>query len=168
MCLLAQAGCPATAACWVRLLLCAQLVPTGGSDLSIRTTAANGKRCRLQRKLCRHGFLGCAWSYTNGTTDCRHFARHPCDVTTTCCSSAAAAAAAAPAVLRIKSVLLCCLPTREALLDLYAWRHPPHNLLVLWLLSALLLATGPFLLVGGVLAAVGLIWHNCKQVRPDG
>jgi hypothetical protein len=37
-------------------------------------------------------------------------------------------------------------------------------LLVLWLLSALFLATGPFLLVGGVLAAGGLMWHTYKQV----
>jgi hypothetical protein len=61
-------------------------------------------------------------------------------------------------------VLLCGLPTREALLYLYAWNYPPHNLMVVWLLGALFVRTGLFLLLGGVLAAAAILWHTRKQV----
>jgi hypothetical protein len=82
-------------------------------------------------------------------------------------TATATASAAVPAVLRIKSVLLCGLPTREALLNLYAWHFPPHNLLVLWLLGGVFLRTGLFLLLGMVLAAVAILWHTYKQVGTE-
>jgi hypothetical protein len=45
--------------------VCVQLVPTGGSDLSIRTTAANGEECVHNNVLCV-----CAHTHHDGVSRC--------------------------------------------------------------------------------------------------